>query len=282
MENPKTNRSPTMTIEINQDTRARFDGIIRLYGTRAVSTLQKSHVLIIGIGGVGSWVAEALARSAVGNITLMDLDDVCISNTNRQLHATQQSIGQSKVDVMAERLLQINPQINVNTIHDFIDGDNVEEYITQNFTLVIDAIDAVMVKTKLINFCKWKKIPVITVGSAGGKRDPQKIVSSDLSKTKNDPLLSKVRNNLRRLHRFSRNPKQRFAITAVYSTEQMTYPDDAGETCTSKAFMTEGARLDCSQGFGAATMVTGTFAFVAASEAIKKLLKKAKTNNQLV
>ncbi|MFT7387117.1 MAG: tRNA A37 threonylcarbamoyladenosine dehydratase [Candidatus Endobugula sp.] len=268
-----------MTTEINQDTRARFDGIIRLYGTRAVKTLQNNHVLIIGIGGVGSWVAEALARSAIGNITLMDLDDVCISNTNRQLHATQQSIGRSKIDVMSERLLQINPQLKVHAIHDFIDGDNLEEYISQQFDLVIDAIDAVMVKTKLINFCKWKKIPIITVGSAGGKRDPQKIISSDLSKTKNDPLLSKVRNNLRRLHHFSRNPKQRFTITAVYSTEQMTYPDDAGETCTSKEFMTEGARLDCSQGFGAATMVTGTFAFIAASEAIKKLLKKARSSS---
>jgi len=268
-----------MTTEINQDTRARFDGIIRLYGTRAVKTLQNNHVLIIGIGGVGSWVAEALARSAIGNITLMDLDDVCISNTNRQLHATQQSIGRSKIDVMSERLLQINPQLKVHTIHDFIDGDNLEEYISQQFDLVIDAIDAVMVKTKLINFCKWKKIPIITVGSAGGKRDPQKIISSDLSKTKNDPLLSKVRNNLRRLHHFSRNPKQRFTITAVYSTEQMTYPDDAGETCTSKEFMTEGARLDCSQGFGAASMVTGTFAFIAASEAIKKLLKKARSSS---
>jgi tRNA A37 threonylcarbamoyladenosine dehydratase len=269
-----------MTTDISPETRARFDGIVRLYGTRAVTTLQKNHILIIGIGGVGSWVAEALARSAVGSITLMDLDDVCISNTNRQIHATQQSIGQSKVDVMAERLLQINPQLKVHTIHDFIDGDNLEEYITHDFNLVVDAIDAVMVKTKLINFCKWKKIPVITVGSAGGKRDPQKIVSSDLSKTKNDPLLSKVRNNLRRLHRFSRNPQQRFAITAVYSIEQMTYPDDAGETSTSKAFMTEGARLDCSQGFGAATMVTGTFAFVVASEAIKKILKKSQPSDQ--
>ena len=263
-----------MTTSINDDTRARFNGIIRLYGTQAVTKLQQSHVLIIGIGGVGSWTAEALARSAVGNITLMDLDDICVSNTNRQIHATQTVIGQSKIDVMAERLREINPRLRVHTIHDFIDGDNLEEYINSHYHLVIDAIDAVMVKTKLINFCKWKKIPIITIGSAGGKQDPQKIVSSDLSKTKNDPLLSKVRNNLRRLHRFSRNPKQRFAITAVYSIEQMTYPDDTGETCNTKAYMTEDARLDCSQGFGAATMVTGTFAFIAATEAIKKLLKK--------
>lgn len=262
------------TPTIDENTRLRFNGIIRLYGTQAIATLQASHVLIIGIGGVGSWAAEALARSAIGAITLMDLDDVCISNTNRQVHATQETIGQAKIEAMANRLMQINPQITVNTVHDFLDEDNLEQYIHKEYDLVIDAIDAVMVKTKLINFCKRKKIRVITIGSAGGKTDPQKITSSDLSKTKNDPLLSKVRNNLRRLYQFSRNPKQRFAITAVYSTEQMTYPDDNGETCNTKEFMTDGARLDCSQGFGAATMVTATFAFIAVSEAIKKLIKK--------
>lgn len=259
---------------IQPNIRDRFDGVIRLYGTQAVNTLQNSRVLIIGIGGVGSWVAEALARSAVGYIALMDLDDVCISNINRQLHATQKTIGQSKIDIMAQRLRDINPLIQTKTIHDFIDGDNLEDYISRDYDIVIDAIDAVMVKTKLINFCKWKKIPTITIGSAGGKRDPLKIIASDLSKTKNDPLLSKVRNNLRRLHRFSRNPKQRFAITAVYSTEQMTYPNDVGETCSAKTFIQDGASLDCNQGFGAATMVTGTFAFVAASAAIEKLIKR--------
>ena len=138
---------------------------------------------------------------------------------------------------------------------------------------MIDAIDAVMVKTKLIAFCRRKRIPIITVGSAGGKKDPQKITSSDLSKTKNDPLLSKVRNNLRRLYRFSRSPKQSFSVRAIYSLEQMTYPDNQGEVCQSKQFLDEGAKLDCSQGFGAATKVTATLAFVAVSEAIKKLLK---------
>ncbi|MGS2717154.1 tRNA cyclic N6-threonylcarbamoyladenosine(37) synthase TcdA [Eionea flava] len=263
-----------MTTMIHPDVRDRFDGVIRLYGTQAIKALQNSRVLVIGIGGVGSWVAEALARSAIGHIALMDLDDVCISNINRQLHATQKTIGHSKIDIMAQRLREINPLIQVETIHDFIDGDNLDNYIRRDYDIVIDAIDAVMVKTKLINFCKWKKIPTITIGSAGGKRDPLKIIASDLSKTRNDPLLSKVRNNLRRQHRFSRNPKQRFAITAVYSTEQMTYPNDTGETCSTKAFIQDGASLDCNQGFGAATMVTGTFAFVAASAAIDKLIKR--------
>ena len=262
-----------MNHTLSESTLLRFGGITRLYGTQGLITLQHSHILIVGIGGVGSWAAEALARSGIGSITLLDLDDLCISNINRQIHATQATIGLSKIDTMAQRLKEINPDITVHSIHDFLDHDNIEEYITADYSLVIDAIDAVMVKTKLIAFCRRKRIPIITVGSAGGKKDPQKITSSDLSKTKNDPLLSKVRNNLRRLYRFSRSPKQSFSVRAIYSLEQMTYPDNQGEVCQSKQFLDEGAKLDCSQGFGAATMVTATFAFVAVSEAIKKLLK---------
>lgn len=262
-----------MSTTLTESTLLRFGGITRLYGTQGLVKLQASHILIIGIGGVGSWAAEALARSGIGAITLMDLDDICVSNINRQVHATQDTIGHAKTEVMAERLKAINPELAVHTINDFLDHDNIEEYVTKEYSLVIDAIDAVMVKTKLINHCKRKKIRVMTIGSAGGKTDPKKITSTDLSKTKNDPLLSKVRNNLRRLYQFSRNPKQSFSVVAIYSIEQMTYPDDKGEVCQTKQFLDESARLDCSQGFGAATMVTATFAFVAASEAIKKLLK---------
>lgn len=265
------NKSITQTL--TPDAQLRFGGIARLYGTQGLLKLQNSHILIIGIGGVGSWVAEAFARSGIGHITLLDLDDLCISNINRQVHATQETIGLSKIDTMAARLKNINPEIHVHTLNDFLDHDNIEEYITEQYAYVIDAIDAVMVKTKLIAHCRRKRIPIMTIGSAGGKKDPQKITCSDLSKTKNDPLLSKVRNNLRRLYRFSRNPKQSFSVRAVYSLEQMTYPDDQGEVCQSKQFLSDSARLDCSQGFGAATMVTATFAFIAATETIKKLIK---------
>ncbi len=258
---------------LTEATLQRFGGITRLYGTQALMTLQNSHVLIIGIGGVGSWVAEALTRSGLGHITLMDLDDICISNTNRQAHTTSETIGQAKTAVMAARLKAINPDIHVETIEDFIDHDNLDEYIHSQYSLVVDAIDAVMVKTKLINHCKRYKIRVMTIGSAGGKKDPTKITSTDLSRTKNDPLLSKVRNNLRRLHRFTRNPKQSFGVPAIYSLEQMTYPNNTGEVCQTKEFLGESASLDCSQGFGAATMVTATFGFVAASEVIKKLIQ---------
>lgn len=268
-----SNTSKQQDTPLSESSLQRFGGIIRLYGTHGLQKLHNSHVLIIGIGGVGSWAAEAFARSGIGHITLMDLDDVCVSNINRQIHATQKTIGQAKTQAMKERLLTINPELQVDTVDDFLDHDNIEEYVHKDYHLVIDAIDAVMVKTKLINHCKRQKTPIITVGSAGGKRDPQQITSRDLSKTQNDPLLSKVRNNLRRLHGFTRNPKYRFAITAIYSTEQMTYPDNEGGVCQTKEFLDDSARLDCSQGFGAATMVTATFAFVAVTEGIKKLIR---------
>ena len=265
--NAKNKLSHTLSEKIQ----LRFGGIARLYGTQALVRLQQSHVLIIGIGGVGSWVAEALARSGIGAITLMDLDDVCVTNTNRQIHALTHTIGHAKTEVMQQRLLAINPDINVTIINDFLDQENLHRYVHSDYSMVIDAIDTAMVKTKLINFCKRQKIPIITIGSAGGKKDPQKITVGDLSKTVNDPLFAKVRNNLRRLHGFSRNPKRVFSVSAIYSTEQMTYPDNNGEVCQTKKFLEEGAKLDCSLGFGAATMVTASFAFVAASEAIRKL-----------
>ncbi len=262
-----------MTITLTESSQSRFGGIARLYGTQALIKLQQAHILIIGIGGVGSWTAEALARSGIGNITLLDLDDICVTNTNRQIHATRKTIGKPKTRVMKERLVDINPEINVHVIEDFIDADNFDNYINDDYSLVIDAIDAVMVKTKLIHFCKRKKLPIITIGSAGGKKDPQLITQKDLNKTKNDPMLSKVRNNLRRLYGFSRDKKQSFSVAAVYSTEQMVYPDNKGETCYSKQYMEGSVKLDCTQGFGAATMITATFGFIAASTAIKKLIE---------
>jgi len=251
----------------------RFGGIVRLYGRHALMQLQRSHVLIIGIGGVGSWTAEALARTGVGSITLMDLDDLCVTNTNRQIHALKSTVGHSKIQVMEQRLKDINPEITVHLIHDFLDYDTIDQYIDGSHSIIVDAIDMGIIKTKLINYCKKKRFNVLTIGSAGGKRDPQKITSADLSKTINDPMLSKMRNNLRRLYGFPRDPKQKFGITAIYSTEPMTYPDDNGGVCQSKAFIEKGAKLDCNLGFGAASMVTATFGFIAATEAVRKIIQ---------
>jgi len=251
----------------------RFGGIIRLYGTSATQKLANAHVLVIGIGGVGSWVAESLARSGIGSISLMDLDDICITNTNRQVHALGSQIGQSKVAATAARLRDINPEIVINEVEDFIDRENIVEYIEQDLSLVVDAIDGTLSKTALIAHCKREKKPLITIGSSGGKKDPTQITFGDLSKTRNDPLLAKVRNNLRRLYGFSRNPKRVFSVEAIYSTEQMTYPDDKGETCQHRGFLEGGEKLDCSSGYGAASMVTASFGLLASSRAIEKIIK---------
>lgn len=252
----------------------RFSGIGRLYGQDALPYLLQGHFFIAGLGGVGTWVAEALVRSGVGEITLVDLDDVCITNTNRQLNALQSSIGQSKTEVMAQRLRDINPEVLVNVVDDFLDRDNLHEIISSKVDIVIDCIDAVHVKAALIAHCKRvAKVPIVTVGSAGGKRDPSQVTSSDLSKTENDPMFGKVRQLLYRFHSFARRSKdRRFRVIAVYSQEQMVYPKPDGQVCQTKSAMTEGVRLDCSGGFGAATMLTGTFGFVAAERAIDKYL----------
>ena len=257
----------------------RFGGIARLYGQDGLAALARAHAVVVGIGGVGTWVAEALARSGVGELTLIDLDDVCITNSNRQLHALQSTIGQSKTAVMAARLQDINPEIRLHQVEDFLATDNLAELITPEQDLVIDAIDAAYVKAALIAHCKRQKQQIIVVGSAGGKRDPRQITSGDLSKTVNDPLLAKTRNNLRRLHNFSRNPKRVFSIEAVYSSEQMLFPSAEGGVCQSRSEMNtaEGVKLDCSGGFGASTMVTASFGLVAASRGIERYLQRAQS-----
>lgn len=258
----------------------RFAGISRLYGTQGAETIKNSHFCVIGIGGVGSWVAEALARSGVNNITLVDLDDICISNTNRQLHALTNTIGESKVDVMADRIARINPECDVICIEDFITLDNMREHITAQFSYVIDAIDSVNMKAALIAHCRRNKIPMITIGGAGGQIDPSQIKLDDLSRTYQDPLLAKVKNLLRREYNFSRNTKRKFSIDAVFSTEQLVYPDNEGNVCHAKQASDSGMRLDCSGGFGAITHVTASFAFFAVSKALKKLVNKASLQNK--
>ena len=242
----------------------RFGGTQRLYGIEAVELFQKANICVIGIGGVGSWAAEALARSAIGTVTLIDLDDICITNTNRQIHALEGSIGQSKVAVMAQRMKLINPDCSVVEIEDFITRDNIPELIGPQYDYVIDCIDSVKEKAALITYCKRNKIPVITVGGAGGQTDPTRIEIIDLSKTSHDPLAAKVRSFLRRHYGFSKSGR-RFAVDCVYSTEQLVYPQADGSVCQKKTVEEGNSRLDCSSGFGASTCVTATFGFVAVS-----------------
>lgn len=251
----------------------RFGGTARLYGVKGLEKLQRARVTVVGIGGVGSWVAEALARSAVGNIKLIDLDDICVTNTNRQIHAMDKNVGQLKVEVMANRIRQINPSINVVAITDFINEGNQADYLSDEPDYVVDAIDSVPAKVALIAYCKRNKMKVITIGGAGGKKDPLKIQLGDLSRTIQDPLSAKVRSELRRKYHFTRNTKRKFGVDCVYSTEQMNYPTSDGEVCYQKQGG-DSAKLDCSGGLGAGVTVTAAFGMIAAARVINKISAK--------
>ncbi len=250
-----------------------FSGIDRLYGGNAYQKLSRRRVYVVGIGGVGSWVVEGLARSGIGEIRMADLDDVCITNTNRQVHALISTIGQSKVEVMAARCLEINPGIEIRCDQAFVTGKTVEDQIEGDLDLVIDCGDNQMAKAALIAHCRRLKIPVITLGAAGGRIDPSKVKVRDLAKTDGDALLAAVRQTLRNRHGFSRTSGKRFSVNAVYSDEQTRYLQVNGSVGQQKP--SEGAnRLDCAGSLGAVTHVTAVFAFHATAKAIEMLLTR--------
>ena len=253
----------------------RFSGIARLYGEQALQRFSQAHVCVIGIGGVGSWVAESLARSGIGQITLIDMDDVCITNTNRQIHALKSNIGKAKTSVMAERILQINPECVVHEIDDFINTDNLIEYLGSKqhprYDYIIDAIDNVKDKAAVLAYCKRQKLKVVTIGGAGGQKDPTQIKIADLAKTIQDPLAAKLRERLKNDYKLNKDSKGKFAIPCVFSTEQLTYPATNGQTCLMKSQAQGAKKMDCESGFGAITTVTATFGFVAVSYVLNKL-----------
>ncbi|CAK9884346.1 MAG: tRNA threonylcarbamoyladenosine dehydratase [Candidatus Erwinia impunctatus] len=253
----------------------RFGGTARLYGQPALALFASAHICVVGIGGVGSWAAEALARTGIGAITLIDMDDVCISNTNRQIHACKEYIGQAKTEVMAQRILAINPECKVTCIDDFITAENVSTFITSQFTWVIDAIDSVRPKAALLAWCRRNKISLITTGGAGGQSDPTQIQVSDLAKTIQDPLAAKLRERLKYEFNIAKNSKGKLGIDCVFSTEPLVYPQPDGLVCASRQQAEGSQRMDCASGFGAATMVTATFGFVAVSHVLKKMMAKA-------
>src|SRR5690554_3841638 len=176
-----------MVKQLSEGYLQRFGGIARLYGRDALEALAQAHFVVVGLGGVGSWAAEALARSGVGELTLIELDDVCVTNTNRQLHATQSRVGQPKNRVMRERLLDINPELRLHSVDDFLTRSNIPQLIEPHHHLVIDATDSAHIKAALVAYCLARKIRLVTVGSSGGKRDPQQVRVADLGKTLADP-----------------------------------------------------------------------------------------------
>ena len=244
------------------DLARRFGGVGRLYGEAAASRFAAANVCVVGIGGVGSWVAEALARSAVGRLTLIDLDMVNESNTNRQIHALDPAWGMAKVDAMRARILAINPACAVRVVEDFVTPENLAELLTGH-DLVVDAIDQVRVKIAMAAWCVAQGMPLVMAGGAGGKQDPTAIRCDDLARTEQDPLLAKVRAQLRKAHGFPKDRKRKFGIPAIYSTEPLQRP----VACATDA-APQG--LSCA-GYGSGVCVTASFGFFAAATALRLL-----------
>ncbi len=234
----------------------RFGGISRLFGTKGFERLQKSHVTVVGVGGVGSWTAEALVRTAIGSVRIIDGDCVAESNCNRQLPAMDGSFGRKKVLVLRERFLRINPKANIEAIDEFVDEANFEQFIGKT-DLVIDCIDSLSAKAALIAYLHRKKIPVLTSGGAGGKVDPTCITSADLALAHGDPLLGALRSRLRKDYGFPKGLGKKpepFGVTAVYSSEAVKPSQDGAE------------------GFGVFMPVTASFGMVLAQKAVLNLL----------
>lgn len=250
----------------------RFGGIGRLYGQEALDRFRAAHVCVIGIGGVGSWTVEALARSAIGRLTLIDLDMIAESNVNRQIHALGNEFGKAKVHAMAERVAAINPECRVEEIEEFVTPKNLDAMLGRDYDVIVDAIDQVRTKVAIADWCRRRVVPLIMAGGAGGQIDPTQIKLDDLSRTTQDPLLSKVRAQLRKLHAFPREPKKKFGVTAVYSTEPLRYPAQEAGADQSCAIPAAPAGLNCA-GFGSATSVTATFGLFAASAALRLIME---------
>jgi tRNA A37 threonylcarbamoyladenosine dehydratase len=260
---------------MRQDLRERFAGIDRLYGRGAVARLSGCHVAVIGIGGVGSWAVEALARTALGKLTLIDADDLCVSNTNRQLPALAGQYGRAKVEAMAERCRAINPAIELDPLPQFLTPKNLDAVLGRGYDLVLDACDSFRSKLEAIAWCRRRKQPILTVGSAGGRTDPTQVRVRDLSRTEHDAMLSLIRRKLRGEFNFPKNRDRYFGVPAVYSLENVRYPQADGSVCGLRPPLEQDAalKLDCGAGLGAATHVTGAFAFAAVGKALELLLK---------
>lgn len=256
--------SPSMS---SIDLHRRFGGLERLYGAGALARLQAASVCVIGLGGVGSWAAEALARSGVGRLTLIDLDHIALSNLNRQAHALEHTLGAAKVQAMAARLVEINPALHIDTVEAFIDADNVASLVLET-DLVLDAIDQVPAKAALLALCRRRGQFAVTTGGAGGRQDPTRIRVADLARVAHDPLAASLRARLRKEHDFPRGDapagQREFGVPCVYSDEPMQRP---AELCAGEA-----GALSCA-GYGSSMCVTAAFGCAAAAQVIAQILR---------
>jgi tRNA threonylcarbamoyladenosine dehydratase len=255
--------------EEDEDYQQRFGGIGRLYGVAALKRFRGAHVAVVGVGGVGCWAAEALARSGVGRITLIDMDEVCINNTNRQSHALDGQVGRPKVEALGDRLRLINPHLELREVMDFLTPSTVDVLLDADYDVVIDAIDDLYNKALLIASCRERGQHVLTSGGAGGRRDPAQLAVVDLAQSGQDGLLRRLRKRLREEHGFA-SGKEAWGIPCVASKERAIYPTPEGGVCHT-APEGEALRLDCASGFGASLAVTGTVGFMLASLALDEL-----------
>lgn len=267
---PELTASETLQqIVADDEYQRRFAGSAKVYGEQAFNSFEQSHVMVIGIGGVGSWAVEALARSGVSQLTLIDMDVLVSSNVNRQLPALTSTFGHGKINVMAERAQEINPRIQVNLVDDFLSPDNVASLVsTYQPDVILDCIDDVKAKIALILYCRFNKIPLVVSGGAGGKLDPLKIRVADLSKTEQDPMLAKIRSELRGKG-ICKKPKDKFNIPCIYSVDN---PFSQADSSNKDVNVTAGLRCG---GYGSAVTVTATFGMVAAAEVLRKLANYA-------
>lgn len=253
----------------------RFGGIDRLYGHGTLQQLALRRVCVVGLGGVGSWLVESMVRSGVGHLTLIDADDICVSNSNRQLQALEGNFGRMKGEALAERCRAINPGVEVEVVQAFLTPTNLAELLDRRFDLVLDACDSFRSKVELIAWCRRRKLPLVVSGSAGGRVDPTQVRVRDLSRTEHDALLALIRKKLRQEFNFPKNPDRYFGVPAVYSLENVRYPQADGSVCGLRPKLDADAalKLDCGAGLGAATHITGAFAFAMAGKALELLLK---------
>jgi len=249
------------------DLERRFGGLARLFGMEGAARIRAAHVAVVGIGGVGSWAAEALARSGVGRLTLIDLDHVAESNINRQIHALSTTLGQSKVHAMAERIALINPACRVECVEEFVEPANWPAILPGPVDAVIDACDQVRAKTAMAAWALQNRRPFITVGAAGGKRLAHKVDVDDLAHTTHDPLLAQLRYRLRREHGAARDGR-RMGIACVFSREAVAPPH------ASCAVQEGDGSLNC-HGYGSSVAVTATFGQCAAGWVLDGLSGRA-------
>ena len=255
---------------MSSDYERRFGGIARLYGKAGLERLRAAHVCVVGVGGVGSWTVEGLARSGVGGLTLVDLDDVCVTNVNRQLPALDGQIGRQKIEVLAERVALIQPECAVRCVSEFFTAASAERLLAPRFDFVVDAIDKTSHKCLLIAGARERGTPVLTVGGAGGRREGTAVRVTDLAESCQDELLRQVRRQLRIEHGFPRERSAFFEVPCVFSPEKPVYPWSDGRAC-SEPEPGGTLALDCATGFGTASFVTAAFGFAAAGEVVKRI-----------